>query len=107
MIATVDDTDTFRSYSNPNYSVGIKTGTAQMAKPTGGYFDDKFLHSMVGFVPAQGNQNERKFTILIYNIDPQGARYSSTTLKEQMFTLTEFLINYYQISPDRLQLDSI
>lgn len=107
MVNTVDNTDTFSPYSNANYSVGIKTGTAQIASPTGGYYEDKFLHSMIGFVPAFANEEQDKFTILIYNVEPQDVRYSSTTLKNQMFRLTEFLINYYQIPPDRLQLESI
>ena len=103
MVNTVDNSETFKQFSNPNYSVGVKTGTAQIAKPTGGYYDDKFLHSMVSFFPAQAAPDEDQYVILLYTIDPKNVRFSSTTLKFPMFELTEFLINFYELPPDRLR----
>jgi len=104
MINTVDDSETFAPYSDDNFSVAIKTGTAQIAKPTGGYYSDKFLHSIIGFVPADARPDDKKFTILIFNVEPKGVRYSSTTLKDALFSVTGFLTNYYELPPDRLQL---
>ena len=43
--------------SIPGYSVGGKTGTAQIAKPGGGgYYDNRFVTSFVGFFPADDPQ---------------------------------------------------
>ncbi len=102
MVNIVDDSDTFRPYSNPNYSVGIKTGTAQIAKPTGGYYSDRFLHSFVGFFPAKAAPDEDRYLVLLYTVEPKGVRYSSTTLKDPFFNIVNFMINYYELPPDRL-----
>ncbi len=103
MINTVDDSETFKQFSNQYYSVGVKTGTAQIAKPTGGYYDDRFLHSMVSFFPAQAKQNEDQYIILLYTVEPKKVRYSSTTMKDPMFDMVDFLLNYYELPPDRLR----
>jgi len=103
LINTVDDAGIYTSYVNENYSVGVKTGTAQIAKPTGGYYSDRFLHSMVSFFPEQPDANGTQFIVLLYTVEPKGVRYSSTTLKDPMFDISSFLINYYNIIPDRLR----
>jgi len=98
---TVDDSQTFKPYSLAQHSVAIKSGTAQLAKKTGGYHDDKFLHSFTGFFPANAKPGEQQYTILLYIVNPQGARYSSTTLKDGFFNTVRYLINYYDLKPDR------
>lgn len=80
-----------------HYSVAAKTGTAQMAKPGGGYYDDRYLHSFFGYFPA----SQPRFLIFMYLLEPQGVRYSSETLTDPFVNLTKFLINYYQLTPDR------
>ena len=41
----------------PGYSVGGKTGTSQIAKPHGGgYYDNRFVTSFVGFFPVEDPQ---------------------------------------------------
>lgn len=81
-----------------NYSIAAKTGTAQMAKENGGgYYEDKYLHSFFGYFPSY----DPKFLVLLYTVNPQGERYASHTLTYPFIDLTKFLINYYDIPPDR------
>ncbi|OHA15803.1 MAG: hypothetical protein A3G52_00415 [Candidatus Taylorbacteria bacterium RIFCSPLOWO2_12_FULL_43_20] len=81
-----------------NYSVAAKTGTAQIPdKITKGYYDNRFLHSFFGYFPAY----DPKFMVFLYTVNPIGARYSSETLTHPFFDITDFLINYYEIPPDR------
>jgi cell division protein FtsI/penicillin-binding protein 2 len=84
-------------YKNAHYSVAAKTGTAQIPKPGGGYYDDRYLHSFIGYVPAY----EPKYIILLMNIEPHGAKYASETLSDPFMDMVHFLTNYYMIAPDR------
>jgi cell division protein FtsI/penicillin-binding protein 2 len=81
----------------PHHTVAAKTGTAQIAKPSGGYYDDRYLHSFFGYFPAYDPQ----FIVFLYTVEPKGVQYASETLTEPFMDLTTFLINYYNIPPDR------
>jgi cell division protein FtsI/penicillin-binding protein 2 len=99
MLATVVDEALVRGkYSLPNHSIAAKTGTAQIADPNGGgYYEDKYLHSFFGYFPAF----DPKFLVFMYTVEPKGVRYASETLTEPVMEITQFLINYYAIPPDR------
>ncbi|MCK5027552.1 MAG: penicillin-binding protein 2 [Candidatus Pacebacteria bacterium] len=79
------------------YSIAAKTGTAQIADPEGGYHDDKYLHSFFGYFPAY----DPRFLVFLYTVDPKEVRYASQTLTFPFMDMTKFLINYYNIPPDR------
>lgn len=82
---------------NPRYSVAAKTGTAQIASPDGGYYEDKYLHSFFGYFPSYDPQ----FIVFLYTVEPQDVQYASETLTDPFMHMTQFLINYYSIPPDR------
>ncbi len=80
-----------------HYSIAAKTGTAQIAIPGQGYYDDRFLHSFFGYFPAQNP----RMIVFLFTIEPHGAEFASATLAQPFDDLAKFLINYYDIPPDR------
>ncbi|MBU6431337.1 hypothetical protein KGQ29_03100, partial [Patescibacteria group bacterium] len=82
----------------PNYSVAAKTGTAQIAKlGARGYYNDRYLHSFFGYFPAYNP----RFLIFLLTLEPKGASYASNTLTAPFMDTVKFLINYYEVPPDR------
>lgn len=81
----------------PEMSVAAKTGTAQVAGIGGKYAEGKYFHSFFGYFPAY----DPEFIILLYTREPGGVQYASETLTHPFMDLTHYLINYYEIPPDR------
>ena len=82
-----------------HYSVAAKTGTAQIARPGGlGYYDDRNLHSLIGYFPA----HKPRFVVYFYNYYPKNnGQFAIQTLADPFFGMIQFLANYYEITPDR------
>src|SRR3989338_3825612 len=81
-----------------NYSVAAKTGTAQVAKEDGrGYYDDQHLHSMFAYFPAY----DPRFLVFFYLKNPKGVQYAANSLTPSTMKTARFLINYYEVPPDR------
>ena len=79
------------------WSIAGKTGTAQIANPNGGgYYTDRYLHSMVGYFPAYNP----KFIVLMYMLNPHNAQYSSGSVAYNFENMAHFLLAYYQVPPD-------
>lgn len=81
-----------------HYSVASKTGTAQVAMPNGkGYYEDRHMHSFFGYFPAY----EPKFLVFMFLKNPKQVKYASQTLIPPFVNITKFLMNYYEVPPDR------
>jgi stage V sporulation protein D (sporulation-specific penicillin-binding protein) len=82
----------------PGYTVAAKTGTAQIAMPGGGgYYNDRNLHSMIGFFPA----SKPRYVLYLFDYYPKNILYSIQTLGDPFFNMVQFMENYYSIPPDR------
>jgi stage V sporulation protein D (sporulation-specific penicillin-binding protein) len=81
-----------------HYTIAAKTGTGQIVDPTTGkYYPDRYLHSYFGYLPSY----DARFIILLFAYEPVGAPYASETWSDTFHSLTQFLINYYNVPPDR------
>jgi len=86
------------SYLNfpSNYSVGGKTGTAQLANPAGGYYADKFNGTYAGFVGGDSPQ----YVIVVFNTQPGVAGYAGSYGGQPVFAdLAHMLINGGYVTP--------
>jgi cell division protein FtsI (penicillin-binding protein 3)/stage V sporulation protein D (sporulation-specific penicillin-binding protein) len=96
-------THVFESYDGgihkfDHYSVATKTGTAQAAMENGkGYYIDRHMHSFFGYFPAY----DPKFLVFIFIKNPKEVKYASQTLIPPFINITKFLLNYYNVVPDR------
>jgi cell division protein FtsI/penicillin-binding protein 2 len=81
-----------------HYSVATKTGTAQVPIENGkGYYPDRHTHSFFGYFPAY----DPKFIVFLFLKDPKEVKYASQTLIPPFINITKFLLNYYNVPPDR------
>jgi cell division protein FtsI/penicillin-binding protein 2 len=81
------------------YSIAGKTGTAQIAdRVNGGYLPDQYINTYVGFGPTK----DPKFAILIKIDQPKDAPLAGTTVVPAFRDLAQFILNYYNIVPDRM-----
>lgn len=93
MVSAVDNGHTKKAGVEGYYIAG-KTGTAQV--PEKGVYTAKTIHTLVGFGPI----SNPKFTMVIKLYNPN-AMYAESTAAPLFGSLAKFLINYYQVPPER------
>ncbi|MEK7600293.1 MAG: penicillin-binding protein 2 [Patescibacteria group bacterium] len=78
------------------YVVGGKTGTAQIAKPGGGYYDNQFNGTYAGFVGGDSPD----YVIVVFVYKPTIGGYAGTAAAQPIFgQLAHVLINNAYVSP--------
>jgi len=80
------------------YSVAGKTGTAFVPLFGQKGYSDEVINTYVGFAPA----SDAKFIILIKLDKPAGAPVAALTVVPSFQKLAQFILNYYNIAPDRI-----
>ncbi len=80
------------------FQIAGKTGTAQVPDLVhGGYYPDKVINPYVGFGPV----SDPRFIILMKIEEPDNAPLAGLTVVPAFRELAQFLINYYNIPPDK------
>lgn len=79
-----------------HYSIAAKTGTAQLVED-GGYSETDYLHTFFGYFPSYNP----RFIVFLAVKNPRGEKYASHTLSLPFMQVAKYLINYYDIPPDR------
>jgi len=97
LVNTVDNALLEGTRKMENYSIAAKTGTAQMPKEGGGYYENEYFHSFFGYAPAFDPQ----FLVFLYFKNPRGVKYASHSLTDPFMDIMKFLLNYYEVPPDR------
>jgi cell division protein FtsI/penicillin-binding protein 2 len=81
---------------NPNYMIGGKTGTAQIANPNGGYYEDKYNGTFTGFIGG----NEPQYIIVVRVNEPNVPGYAGSKAAGPIFSkIATMLIDNFNVSP--------
>jgi cell division protein FtsI/penicillin-binding protein 2 len=84
------------AFDQNTYIVGGKTGTAQIAKPGGGYHEDAFNGTYVGFVGGDKVQ----YVIVVFVDKPRNGGYAGTAAAQPIFaSLAHMLIDDSYVTP--------
>ncbi|MBN2198179.1 penicillin-binding protein 2 [Candidatus Wolfebacteria bacterium] len=87
----------------PNYSIAGKTGTAFVPDFKKGGYSDEVINTYVGFISNPFSfKNSRIFTILVKLEKPKGSPLAGQTVVPAFRELMQFILNYYNISPENL-----
>ncbi len=85
-----------RPFDENTYSVGGKTGTAQIAKPDGGYYDNEFNGTYLGFVGG----DQPQYVIAVFALKPKAPGYAGTSAAQPIFgDLAHMLIDKFNVTP--------
>ncbi|MDL2342356.1 MAG: penicillin-binding protein 2 [Patescibacteria group bacterium] len=84
------------AFDQSQYIVGGKTGTAQIAKPGGGYYSDKFNGTYLGFVGGDSAQ----YVIAVFMDKPTNGGYAGTAAAQPVFaSIAHMLIDESLVTP--------
>jgi len=96
MVSTVKNSFDKKAWV-PGYSIAGKTGTAQIPDLEKGGYSDETIHTFGEFFPAY----DPRFVLLIKVDKPIGIRFAADSITPLGRQITEYILNYYEISPSQ------
>lgn len=105
MVSAVDKAEVAKI---KGYTLAGKTGTAFVPDFKLGGYTENVINTFVGFGPACVDSSagrpacSPRFIILIKINEPKGAPLAALTVVPAFRNLAQFILNYYEIEPDRL-----
>lgn len=96
MMVSVIEQGSARNAKIPGYWIAGKTGTAQVPKQQGGYYEDQTIQSFVGIFPALAPQ----YVVLVKLDNPQNVGTAGYCAAPLFKELAEYIINIKEIPPD-------
>jgi cell division protein FtsI (penicillin-binding protein 3) len=95
---TVKEGGTGTKAALPYHEVAGKTGTAQKVDSlVGGYYEDRFVSSFVGYVPS----NQPRLAILVVIDEPRGIPYGGTVAGPVFKNIAQRSLQYLNVPPTR------
>ncbi|MFA7286496.1 MAG: penicillin-binding protein 2 [Patescibacteria group bacterium] len=97
MLVTVIDSGHGKRAGVAGYTLAGKTGTAEIASRNGGYEAGATIGSFVGFGPVRDPQ----FAMIVRVDRPKDVQYAESSAAPLFGQVAKFLLQYYEIPPDR------
>lgn len=89
LMVDVVENGTGKNAGIENVSIAGKTGTAQIASESGGYRQDAYISSFIGFFPAKDPQ----FVICVIIEEPKGAYYGGYVAAPVFKEIAEYILH--------------
>jgi len=79
------------------YSIGGKTGTAQIPQADGGYSETETIQTFTGMGPVENP----KFVMTVILHKPKKSEFADSSTVYVFSDIAKFLFNYWQVPPDK------
>lgn len=79
------------------YRIGGKTGTAQVPKPEGGYYDDRHIGSFAGYFPISAPQ----YAMVVKLDNPKSVQFAESSAGPTFGQIASWILHHEQVTPDK------
>lgn len=94
MMFNVVENGTATKTQSPLYKIGGKTGTPNKVEETGGYYEDRYVSSIVGLAPIE----DPKVSVLVIVDNPKNETYGSIVAAPSAQNLIEYSLKILGVS---------